>query len=201
MIRAATLTFRVSLAILLCAQLCPAQQLGTPGPEHAILQKMEGTWDAVMSLRSGPKTRGQMICKMECGGLWRQRDLKCDLGSLKLHTKGLDSYDPLKKKYVSVAVDSTLTIPVVMEGTYDEATKTLTLSGESRNFNGTPEQLKTVTKYVDDDHVTFEMYRVFSAEKESRMITIDYTRQKQEQREPAKDDRKGDPKKVPTEAK
>ncbi|MBI3864740.1 MAG: hypothetical protein HY290_22915 [Planctomycetia bacterium] len=33
-----------------------------------------------------------------------------------------------------------------MEGTYDEATKTLTLAGESRTFAGKLEQVKTVSR-------------------------------------------------------
>jgi hypothetical protein len=175
MIRTALPSRLLFVAALLSANVCLAQQLPKPGPEHTLLQKMEGTWDATVSVL-GTKSKGELICKMECGGLWRERDLKSSLGTLNFHTKGLDGYDPVKKKYVSVVFDSASTVPMTMEGTYDEETKVFTLTGEGRNFDGSSEQIKTLTKYVDDDHVTFEMHRIFPGGKERKMITIEYTR-------------------------
>src|SRR5262245_27155196 len=94
----------LSVILLGCASASLAQQprLPKPGPEHAALQKMDGTWDAQITLLGSVKAKGQATFRMECGGLWCERDFKCDLGGLALHTKGLDGYDPVKKKYVSV---------------------------------------------------------------------------------------------------
>jgi hypothetical protein len=137
---------------------------------------MEGTWDAVITLLGGIKSKGQTTYKMECGGLWRAGDLKSNLGGLVLHSKGLDGYDPQRKKYVSIQVDSMTTVPMILEGTYDESTKTLTQTGEARDFDGRPEQVKSITKYIDDDHVAVEMYRIYPGGKEKKHLTIEYTR-------------------------
>lgn len=168
--------------IVLC---CPfavlAQQspIPKPGPEHTAFQKMDGTWDAAITLLGSVKGKGQVTFTMECGGMWREGNFQCDLGGLKLHTKVLDGYDPVKKKYVSVQVDSMSTVPTILEGTYDESMKVLTQTGESRDFKGAPEQVKHVTKHIDDDHVTVEVYRIFPDGKEKKMITIEYARQKE----------------------
>lgn len=170
----------LSVAMTFCGKFSQAQQQGAPrlGPEHAALQKMEGTWDAVVTVLGGVKAKGEMTYKMECGGLWRERDLKFTLGQLSLHTKGLDTYDAAKKKYVSVQIDSTTTTPSVLEGTYDDSMTTLTQTGEARDFKGAPEQIKQITKHVDDEHLTVEIFRVFQDGKERKMVTAEYTKRK-----------------------
>jgi hypothetical protein len=57
--------------------------------------------------------------------------------------------------------------------------KTLTQTGEARDFKGAPEQVKNVTKHVDDDHVTVDVYRIFPDGRERKMLTIEYARRKQ----------------------
>ena len=149
-----------------------------PGPEHAALQKMEGTWDVAITLLGSIKATGEATYTMECAGLWRQRDLKFTLGDLTIVTKGLETYDPVKQKYISIQVDSMSTAPTIVEGTYDETLTTLTQTGEARDFNGAPEQVKNVTTHTDDDHVVVEAYRIGANGKEKKMLTIEYTRRK-----------------------
>jgi hypothetical protein len=149
-----------------------------PGPEHAALKKMEGTWDVTMTLLGSIKAKGEAVAKMECGGLWLERNLKCDLGGVELHAKGLDTYDPIKKKYVSIQIDSMSTAPLSLEGNYDESSTTLTQVGEGRDFKGAVEQIKTITKRIDDDHTKVEVYRIFPDGKEKKMVVIEYARRK-----------------------
>jgi Protein of unknown function (DUF1579) len=150
----------------------------TPGPEHTRLKKLEGAWDAVMTEPDGKKTKGEMTYKMECGGLWLTSDFKGEHMGKPFHGKGLDSYDPAKKKYVGVWVDSWITNPLIMEGTYDEKTKTGTSIGECNGPDGKPMKMRMVTKTIDDDHETFEMYMTGPDGKETKGATIDYTRRK-----------------------
>jgi hypothetical protein len=150
----------------------------TPGPEHARLKKMEGAWDAVMTEPDGKKTKGEMNYKMECGGLWLASDFKGEHMGKPFHGKGLDSYDPTKKKYVGVWVDSWITSPLHMEGTYDEKTRTATSTGECNGPDGKPMKMRMVSKTIDDDHETFEMYMTGPDGKETKGATIDYTRRK-----------------------
>jgi hypothetical protein len=112
------------------------------------------------------------------GGLWLERDLKFAVGQSTIHTRGLETYDPVKKKYISIQVDSMATAPTIVEGNYDDAQTTLTQTGEARDFKGAPEQVKNVTKQIDDDHVVVDVYRIFPDGKERKMLTIEYTRRK-----------------------
>src|SRR5262245_15581474 len=118
--------------IWLAVSIAPAQEsppAPKPGPEHAKLKKMAGTWDAVVIEGDGKKTKGVMTYKMECGGLWLTSDFKGEHMGQPFHGKGFDSYDPASKKYVGTWIDSYLTSPLNFEGTYDEKAKTLTSNG------------------------------------------------------------------------
>jgi hypothetical protein len=180
MSRTLTLSFGVTL-LALCASALAQQSsppAPTPGPEHARLKKLEGTWDAVMTEPDGKKTKGEMTYKMECGCLWLCSDFKGEHMGKPFHGKGLDSYDPGTKKYVGVWVDSWITSPLQVTGTYDEKTKTSTATGECNGPDGKPMKMKMVTKTIDDDHETFEMYMIGPDGKEIKGATIEYTRRK-----------------------
>jgi hypothetical protein len=167
----------VTLILAFC-DLCFGQAFPKPGPEHEALRKTEGTWDVLLTLPGNLKGKGTMTCKMECGGLWLARDLNANLGGLKLQTKSLDGYDPVKKKHISVQFDSMTTVPMILEGDFDPATRTLTQTGEARTFDGSPEQVRSVCRRVDDDHEVVEVSRVYTDGKVVKHLTIEYTRRK-----------------------
>src|SRR5579885_3776655 len=100
-----------------------------PGPEHELLKKLEGTWEA--TVHAGPQdSKGTMVYKSACGGLWLASKYEGDFGGQKFEGRGLDGYNPTKKKYVSVWVDSMSPSPLITEGTFDDASKTMTMTGE-----------------------------------------------------------------------
>ena len=69
-----------------------------------------------------------MTYKMEVGGLWLTSTFDGELGGMKFSGRGFDSYDPAKKKYVAVWMDSMSTSPMTMEGTHDKEKKTTTMT-------------------------------------------------------------------------
>jgi Protein of unknown function (DUF1579) len=142
--------------------------------ELAVLKKLVGAWDATMDM-GGMKSKGTMTYKMEVGGTWLVGDFEGDFGGVKFNGKGLDSYDANKKKYVSVWVDSMSTAPMTMEGAYDAAKKTMTMSGEGMGQDGKPTKMKSVTEFKDDDTVTMNMY---SGDAKDAMFVITYKRKK-----------------------
>jgi hypothetical protein len=146
----------VAIAMLV-ASAGQAQEPPKPGPEHEILKKLVGTWDLTMKIE-GMEAKGVAVYKMDLGGLWLSSSLESELGGMKFSGRGLDSYDPTKKKYVSVWVDSMSTSPMVMEGTYDAASKTLTLIGEGPGLDGKPTKWKSVSVMSDDNTINFSMY-------------------------------------------
>ena len=145
-----------------------------PGPEHEVLKKLEGTWDATMNF-GGMESKGTMTYKMEVGGLWLVSSFDGDFGGMKFQGKGLDTYDAAKKKYTTVWIDSMSTTPMIMEGTYDKAKKTLTLMGDGPGPDGKPAKWKSVTEMPDSNTIKFGMYM---GDGKEPMFTIGYKRKK-----------------------
>lgn len=171
---------RAMLGAFVClagAGLSFGQEFPKPGPEHEELRKMEGTWDAVMDM-NGQKSKAKAVYKSICGGMWLESDFEGDLFGTKFTGHGLDGYDLNKKKYVSIWVDSMSSAPLRMEGDYDEAKKTLVMTGESVSPDGQPQNFKNVTEMKDDDHFTFKMYMVQPGGEEQLAFSIEYTRKK-----------------------
>ena len=164
----------VGMAMVLLAPTAGAQEPPKPGPEHEMLKKWVGTWDTTMKFMGG-EVKGVATYKMELGGLWLTSTHEGEFGGMKFEGRGLDSYDPAKKKYVSVFVDSMSTSPLVMEGTYDKSTKALTMEGEGPGMDGKPTKYKTLAEWKDDNTVVFTMY--VGGEKEPG-FTITYKRRK-----------------------
>jgi hypothetical protein len=162
---------------LVVAGTCVGQELPKPGPEHELLKKLAGKWDATMDA-GGQKSQGVATYKSICGGMWLESAFEGDFGGLKFEGHGLDGYDQAKKKYVGIWVDSMQSSPLTLEGVYDAKTKTMTMTGESRGHDGSPQKVKTTSETKDDDHFTFKMYMVEGDGKEQLAFTIEYTRRK-----------------------
>jgi hypothetical protein len=148
-----------------------------PGPEHERLQKMEGTWEATIKTSEG-ESKGTMIYKMEVGGLWLVGNFKANFGGQPFQGKGLDGYDPIKKKYVSVWIDSMSPALMLFEGTFDKEGKVFTQVGEGPGMDGKLTKFKSVTKMKDNDTMVFTMSSADNNGTEQTMLTITYKRQK-----------------------
>jgi len=152
------------------------QDAPAPGPEHEQLKKLEGTWNAKIKMGDSEST-ATATYKMVCGGMWLMSDFQGQLGDMKFSGQGLDGYDPEKKKYVSVWVDSMSSRPMLLEGTHDKEKKTTTMMGEAPGPDGKLAKHKMVTHLPDNDHMTFTMYIVADGQ-ENKIMTIEYTRKK-----------------------
>ena len=159
---------------LLAVPAVRAQEGPKPGPEHEMLKKWEGTWDATMKM-AGTEAKCKATHKMELGGLWLSSNFEGELFGSKFTGKGLDSYDANKKKFVSVWVDSMSTSPMTMEGTYDKETKKLTMAGEGPGEGGKVQKVKSVTEWKDENTAHFEMYM---GDTKEPTFTIVYKRKK-----------------------
>src|SRR6478672_11770065 len=106
--------FLAAMAVALSVSTLSAQpEPPKPGPEMDVLKKQEGTWDAAIKMHGVDKeAKGTMTCKSECLGLWLGSSFESNFGGMPFQGRGLDSYDPRKKKYVGVWVDSWTTSPM-----------------------------------------------------------------------------------------
>jgi hypothetical protein len=164
----------IAVAGLVAVPAARAQEIPKPGPEHELLKKMEGTWEATAE-GGGSVTKGTMTWKMALGGLWLMSKFEGEFAGQKFEGHGMESYDPAKKKFVSVWVDTMSTSPLVMEGTHDKDKKTTTMTGEGPGMDGKPAKYKTVSEMKDDDNVVFTLYM---GDAKEPMVTIAYKRKK-----------------------
>ena len=134
-----------------------AQEAPKPGPEHEFLKKHVGTWDLTMKV-GGMESKAVVTQKMDLGGLWLVSTLESEFGGVKIQGRGMDTYDPARKKFVGVFIDSMSTSPLVTEGTLDKEKKTLTMVGDGPGMDGKPTKYKIVTEWKDDDTVHVSMF-------------------------------------------
>lgn len=152
-----------------------AQEPQSPGPEHAELKALEGTWDAVMKMADGSEVKGVAEYRMICEGMWLQSDFRSDFGGVKFHGRGLDSYDPTSKKWNSVWVDSMNGAPMTLSGTKKDGKK-MEMTGEGPGPGG-PTKYRTITVNESADLMTFQMFIVTDSG-ENELMKVTYTRRK-----------------------
>jgi hypothetical protein len=169
---------RTIVAVTMAAVLAASgftQEGPKPGPEHQVLKKMVGTWDTTMKF-GDMEAKGQMTYKMDLGGLWLIGNLESQMAGQKFSGRSLDGFDPNKKKYVGVWVDSMSTSPLVVEGTFDKAKKTFTWAGEGPGMDGKPTKYRIVSHWQDDDTMVSTMSMGGDGQEQS--FTITYKRKK-----------------------
>ena len=161
------------LALFVCFQItATAQDAPKPGPEHAVLKELVGDWDATMKM--GPQeSKGTMTYKMMSGDMWVVYDFKGEFMGAPFVGHGFMGYDVSKKKYVSVWIDSMGTPPMISEGTYDAAKKTMTEVGEAMGPDGKMSKMKMVTEMKSKDEMLFTMHHG-----DQPAMTITYKRKK-----------------------
>ena len=103
---AGVFVFCVSL-VLLGATLANAQQEADapavqPGPEHALLAKLAGMWEATAHVRMAPDqpavaSQGVETQRLVCGGLWLISNYQGKLAGQSFEGHGTTGYDQKKK--------------------------------------------------------------------------------------------------------
>jgi uncharacterized protein DUF1579 len=164
--------------------------LPKPGPEHALLKDMAGTWDATIESFMAPGappsvSKGIETSRISCGGLCLVTDFKgtFTMGPpsappMTFEGHGSDTYDVGKKKYVGSWIDSMSTGLSVSESTYDPASKTMSGWIVGPDLTGKVEKTKATTVMKDANTRVFSIFNVAPDGKESLGMRITYTRQK-----------------------
>ncbi len=142
-----------------------AQEAFKPTEQHRELAKEAGVWDAeVKVFLQGPEappqvSKGVSESELLPGGLWLTSKFEGKVADMPFSGRGLSGYDPSKKKFVDVWVDSTDPHVTLLEGEYDAATKTVTSLGKSTDpQSGKPYDIKTTTTLKGDDERVFSFY-------------------------------------------
>ncbi len=152
-----------------------------PGPEHELLAKRVGTWDAVIIVKdpSGAEVRTKGVgTTTRHASFHTIETFEGELMGMKFEGHGMSGYCPLRKKFFTMWTDSMTPTPLMLFGDYDAKKRELTLAGECFGMSGKLEPCRTVTHYQDDDHYTYALYGKGPDGEEMQQLRIEFTRKK-----------------------
>ena len=171
---AATLTAGASLAL----RQDEAWPTSKPGPEHEVLKKMAGTWNAKATMM-GMEFPGTQTNKMALGDLWLMQDYSGEMGGQPYAGHGFIGFDPEKKQYGAVWIDSMSTALEPMTGKYDAEKKELRFEQDTTNpMTGEPMTGKLVYRLAEADKFSFHMFMPGPDGQDMDAFTITYERKK-----------------------
>ncbi len=158
--------------------------LGEPGPEHKLLAKLVGEWDAKVKAYFEPgkpptESVGTAKRKMILEGRYLHEEFQCKFGPDDFTGLSIIGFDRARKKFVSNWVDSMSTGITLSDGTYDAEKSTFTyINDDVEPASGKKMKGRDVLKLDGDDQQTFEMYRTPEGGKEFKVMEISYTKRK-----------------------
>lgn len=140
------------------------QEYMTPGPAHQALARHAGDWAWELTSWPAPgapaqKSSGTMSARTIMGGRYLVEDWKGTAMEMPFEGQAVTGYDNAKQKYFSTWVDNFGTGVMTSWGTRDDANRTMTMNGTFTDpMSGKDQTTRTVSREVDDNHFTFEMY-------------------------------------------
>ena len=154
---------------------------------YKFLAMEEGVWDAEITMMM-PNAEGKVETSKSKGvetnrmmaGKWLISDFKGEMFGSTFEGHGTNGYDAKKGKYIATWVDTMSVRIDMLEGAYNEKTKTLTLASDSEGPDGKPMKMRLETRYNDDGTRTFSLHMQPDGQKEfAKMMEIKYTKRKQ----------------------
>jgi hypothetical protein len=160
------------------------QMYATPSDAHKLMATWNGTWNAEVTSWMKPgappmTSKGKMVNKTVFNGLYQQSSFSGDMMGMPFQGASTTGYDNHKKVFVSSWIDNMGSGIMHMEGPWDDASKSMTMTGKMVN-PGTGEECsyRQVMKIVDDKTQVMEMYGPDEEGKEFKVMEIKYTKAK-----------------------
>jgi len=171
------------------AKMMEAQQkmmaLMGPGPEHEVLAKFEGEWNAAMKMwpMAGAEPMTATLSSTNesvLGGRFMKMVGKGMLMGMPLENVSYYGYDRRHEVYTLVGMDTMGTYYITAEGSYDAASKTLTLSGSDEDpVAGITQVYDMVFTFVDDNSFTMGLIfhcPTYGADGPHKLMELTFTR-------------------------
>ena len=157
------------------------KNLATPGAPHKLFASLAGSWTTTTKEWMEPgkpptESTGSAEMKMLLDGRFLYQEFNSQMMGQPFSGVGIDAYDNLRKRYVTVWLDTMSTGVFTMEGTASADGKTITLKGQHGEPGGGQMTHRAIWKLVDANTQTFEMYGAHGHGKEMKMLEIAYTR-------------------------
>ena len=157
------------------------KKLAQPGEPHKLFATLAGSWTTQTKEWMEPgkppsESTGTAEIKTLLDGRFLYQEYNSQMMGQPYSGIGIDGYDNLTKKYVTVWIDTMGTSIFFMEGTASPDGKTITLRGSHPEPGGGKMTHRAVWKIVDNDNQIYEMYGAHGKEKEIKFLEIIYTR-------------------------
>lgn len=154
---------------------------GKPGPQHEQFKKMVGAWKTEMKdYHGGPEptvSSGTAEFKLIMDGRYLVENFKGEHMGKPFEGLGISGYDNTTKKYFVSWYDNMSTGSTRLEGDYDAATKTTTMTGSMPMPGGGACTMKGISREVSDKQHVFEMFMTMApGMPEMKAMEITYTR-------------------------
>ena len=160
------------------------QDFKTPGDMHKWMQKLNGTWEADLSVWMDPaappeKSKGTITQTSILGGRYVSSKYSGTIFGQPTEGQILMAYDNAKILFVSTWIDNQGTGIVSMTGTYDSTTKTLNLKGTQTDPSTSKDaEIREELTIIDNDSYSMAMFGKGADGKETKIMEGIYKRKK-----------------------
>ncbi len=161
------------------------QKFATPGPEHAKLKSLAGSYDIDVTFWMDPKgppetSKAKAELKMIMGDRYLQQEVTGEMMGQPFNGMAITGYDNAKKKYVSTWIDSVGTGIFRSEGTADKSGNTINFQSEQTDpMTGKITKGRDIWKWDEAGNFTSEMWgKGPKGGKEYKQMEIKYSKKK-----------------------
>lgn len=159
------------------------QMYMTPGEMHKMMASWDGNWEGEMTMwmPGAPemKSKSTVTNKMVMGGRYQVSNHHGDMMGMPFEGMSTLAYDNAKKMFVSSWIDNMGSGMMIMEGPWDAATKTATMSGKGMDPETLQEKsFRETFSVIDDNTQLMAMYGPGPDGKEYKAFEIKFTRKK-----------------------
>lgn len=157
------------------------KQAATPGEPHKLFATLAGSWTTAVKEWMEPgkppmESTGTAESKMMLEGRFLHQEFHGQMMGQPFTGMSIDAYDNIRKKYITVWVDTRGTGVFIMEGTASVDGKIITLRGSHAEPGGGTMTHRAIWTIIDADHQLVEMYSSHHGQKETKLMEITYTR-------------------------
>jgi hypothetical protein len=158
-------------------------KLATPGPQHKLLSKMEGSWITKNRYWMDPdqppmQSTGTSENKMIYDGRFLHQEYTDTMMGSPVKGMVISGYDNGIKKYVTASLGTIGTSIMLLEGEDSADGKTFIQSAKYNDPIQGPTDYRSVIKLIDDNTYTFELYASGKSGNEMKMMETTYIRKK-----------------------
>jgi hypothetical protein len=149
-----------------------------PSEAHKMLAAEEGKWNNEMTFWMGAdgeptKATSTAEIKMILGGRYQEANYKGDVMGMPFEGRATTAFDNATKEVVSTWIDNMGTGMMVMRGTYDDASKTITSTGTMVDpMTGKERKVREVYTIIDDNTRKMEMFETVDGGEEYKSMEI-----------------------------